>query len=315
MGIRLLFCAILSVIAASAVSFADKTDAPEKDTAANSKSDDGGKKYALQYKFSPNQFVHTKVRFKTSMTTQHRDFIQKTSDDTATRRHFRVVSVNSKGIATLETTLDHVRMQVQFGDSEPTIFDSSEDISKAGPFRNVWKSIGKPRARFQFTRRGELLSVALLRGAATQRRSREQVEADAKQNFLIVLPEDPVAVGDWWHDDIKIRVFLPDNKKLQKTISLRRKYSLEKVEDSIATISLKTITLTRIGAAQIEAQLIQRTPSGTILFDIEQGQIISRESRVDKVVIGALGTPQSSMRATSFRREKLVEPGKVAQNR
>lgn len=313
MGFRFSVCVVLCLTAASVVSFAAEVDSRVKNKPAATES--GTKQYTLQYKFRPNQFVHTEVHFESSMTTQHGDFKQTAADETDMRRHFRVVAVDSQGNATLETTLDHVRMKIQFGDGKPTIFDTKNDISEAGQFVNVWRSVGKPRARYQFSSKGKLISVRLLRAAASQRQKKEDVEVDAKQNFLIVLPKAPVSLGKSWYDDIKVRVTLPENKKLRKTIALRRKYQLEKVEDGIARISLKTIMLTRIGAAQIKAQLIQRTPSGTILFDIERGQIISRESKVDKVVIGALGIPESSMRATSVRREKLVDQAKVAQNR
>jgi hypothetical protein len=86
---------------------------------------------------------------------------------------------------------------------------------------------------------------------------------------------------------------------------LQRTYQLAEVNGSIATIKLKTARITPVNDPQIEVQLMQRTPSGSIKFDLDQGRIVSMETVVEQTVLGAAG-PKSSMSAATRSVEKLL---------
>ena len=226
------------------------------------------------------------------------------------------MAVDELGNATLELMIDRVRMTNRFGDGKLTEFDSQDETKRPPHFEHVMTSIGKPTARFRFAANGRLLkvtsSIEPQQDPCGPRVSGEEQAADnASRNFLVVFPQDPIQVGDEWSD--KFQACVNMTNRFQKRITLLRKYRLDSVVDGEATISMRTSILEHVKEPIIRAQLIQREPKGTILFNIERGRIISRESTVDKVVIGAAG-PKSSMRAVSLRREKLIRRPATAPN-
>jgi len=117
------------------------------------------------------------------------------------------------------------------------------------------------------------------------------------------MSKTPVKIGDTWKDRFQTDVTV--EKTLKKDVTLQRTYKLEKVEGSIATIKLNTGLITPINDPQIEVQLIQRSPAGTIKFDLEQGRIVSMDTVVNQTVLGAFG-PKSLMSAVTNSKEKLL---------
>jgi hypothetical protein len=67
--------------------------------------------------------------------------------------------------------------------------------------------------------------------------------------------------------------------------------------------------LTPISDPAIEAQLIQRLPSGSVRFDIAAGRVIAQQMDLDKRVIGFSG-PASSMHCLTRLTEELL-PSRV----
>ena len=110
-------------------------------------------------------------------------------------------------------------------------------------------------------------------------------------------------VGDSWTDQIEVKVTI--SKGLTKNIAILRRYDLKAINGSQAVIEMNSTVATPIRDPKLNGQLIQRTPAGTILFDIENGQIVSRELKTDKTEIGVFDD-NSSMRAVSSRIEKRL---------
>ncbi len=268
--------------------------------------------YLLAYKFETNQFVHYQVAHKTTINIVFREK-QTTVNESNTRKHFRVISANSD-TALIEPVIDHVLMTARADDDEPIVFDSSAPAEKCPPaFRHILQTVGKPMSRVKFSTNGELLSVIPFNSKAKPNgRSTSQQQKpsnDPSQNFLVQFPKERIRVGERWSNDINVDVNL--TPRLKKQMLLRRTYELKSVEGQLATIGLKTAVLTPLTDPAIEVQLIQRTPAGTIVFDIGQGQIVSQVTKLDKVVINAFG-PKSSMRAVSVRTERRLNPAEIA---
>ena len=100
------------------------------------------------------------------------------------------------------------------------------------------------------------------------------------------------------------------DKSLKQGIKLRREYRLAKLDGSRAEIELKMGTITPINNPEIELQISSRILSGTIVFDHELGQIVSRDVRVDREVINALGDA-SLVHTTMIQRERSVQNPKL----
>ncbi len=309
---------VLSMLVVSGIvafSAADASQQPQQTPTTGQDEEQDREKYLLRYKFRPNQFVHYTVEHVSTFTSHYPAGKEVAYNETQTQKHFRVVAIDERGNATLELMIDRVKMTARFNEGEKVVFDSQDTTKRPPQFQHVMNSVGKPTARFKFAPHGKLLKVvssiapqqdACGQGAAQQK----EAANDASRNFLVVFPEEPIQVGDEWKDRIQACVNV--TKKLKKQITLQRRYRLESVKAPLATISLRTSVLTPVNEPMIRAQLIQREPKGTIVFDIEQGRIVSRELKIDKVVVGAAG-PKSSIRAVSLRREKLINGPAIAQ--
>ena len=298
-----------------AFSGADAAEQPQQTPTTGQDEGQDREEYLLRYKFHPNQFVHYTVEHVSTLTSHYPAGKEVVFNETQTQKHFRVVAVDEGGNATLELMIDRVKMTARFNDSEKVVFDSQDTTKRPRQFQHVMNSIGKPTAQFKFAPDGKLLkivsSIAPQQDPSAQGTAQQKKAAiDASRNFLVVFPEEPIQVGDEWKDRIQVCVNVTN--KLTKLVTLQRRYRFDSVKASLATISLRTSVLTPIKNPMIRVQLIQREPKGTIVFDIEQGRMVSRELKIDRVVVGAAG-PKSSIRAVSLRREKLTNGPAIAQ--
>jgi len=269
--------------------------------------------WRLGYKFVPGQIVRLVVTHQMTMTTTKGPTSVTAVNTSTSDKHFRVIRVAPNGNAVLEPMIDRVRMQARIGETDPIKYDSRSSKSPPRPFSGVQETVGKALAQLTVTPSGELLSSkVLLPKRITSAVTARQVPATddvSSRNFLVVLPTEPIGIGQSWQDRFKVRVRV--TRTLTRDIEMLRKYSLKSVSRGIATIDLKTAVLTPVRDAGIRAQLIQRTPTGTIQFDIEKGLIVFRQLVVNETVIGPFGG-DSSLRAKSTRTERIVEAPSVA---
>lgn len=261
----------------------------------------------LRYKFQPNQAVHFDYSQEMTMHVQKKEFKQKIESQTSTAKHLRVISVDSEGTALLEPVIDRVRMSSREDDGVPTSFDSDDGPEKCpAAFRPLLQSVGQPKLRIKFSALGHVVSVD---GINDGKPVAEQLQKDPSLNFLIVLPESPVKVGDTWKDDFEVDVQI--DKTLKQGIKLRREYRLAKIDGSNVEIELRMGAITPIRDPAVELQLSSRLLSGTIVFDREQGQIVSRHVKTDQQVINALGEG-SLVRTIMVQKEQRVANPKLA---
>ncbi len=256
---------------------------------------------ALRYKFDVNQVVYYDVLHTMRITSQKNQSSETAENESHSVKHYRVISVEDNGSAVLELTIDRVRMTARFGENDPVTFNSDSTDSPPPQFERVRESVGKPLARVKVAASGELLNV--VRAGAPANAGADSPDNDPGNNFLIPLPKTPVKVGDSWTDQIEVKVTI--SKGLTKNIAILRRYDLKAINGSQAVIEMNSTVATPIRDPKLNGQLIQRTPAGTILFDIENGQIVSRELKTDKTEIGVFDD-NSSMRAVSSRIEKRL---------
>lgn len=283
-------CSVLMLAAAFAV--------------GGAQAEDGGP-YHLKYKFQPGQFWYYEVENTMKIVTQFKEAKEDVSNHSQAWKQLRVVSVDEQGHATLEPIVERVVMKAVKDGEDPVAYDSARDAEPPFQFREVKRTIGQVQARVNVATNGDLKAViplvnddeALLAAARKN---------DPRLNFLIVMPEQPVRIGDSWKDRFPAEVTV--GKNLQQEVILQRTYTLSAVKGAVAMIKLKTAVITPVNDPQIEVQLIQRTPTGMIEFDLEKGQILSMNTKVDQTVLGAFG-PQSSMSAVTKSVEKLL-PGR-----
>jgi hypothetical protein len=269
------------------------------------------KLYRLRYKFRPNELVYYDVQHRSKRTIKSVGLVDVTTTEIWARKHFRVISVDREGAGLLELIIDHVKMRVDFGKNAPLVeFDSRSKDKTPRQFQRVKASIGMPRVRMRLAANGELIQVTLLNRASQPARGQlkyaPQTDAnDPSHNFLVVFPQESIAVGHSWSD--RMTVDVRTGKTLVRPITLLRKHSLTSVKGNLATISISTRILSPIRDPKIRTQLIQRTPKVTVVFDLDRGVIVEKTMTINKRQIGGI-TENSSMHVVSKRTERLVIP-------
>src|SRR5262245_23876199 len=283
-------------------------------------------KYTLAYKFQPGQVMHFEVSHETEITTHVKDETETVRNSSTAKRHFVVKAVDAENnTADLELSIDWVHMLASFDNPNrpkiaPVEFQSDDPGKHPEQFSAVRATVGKPRATIRFSTTGVPLKV--LEGALPPPPKTSQQLAtgpaappltDATpETYFVPLPEGPVAIGDSWKD--RFDIVLMDNDKNRVKVTIQQGYKLAEVAGRRATIELRTAVLTPIQNPAIEGQLIQREITGRVIFDLDRGAVLSRESGVDKTVAGPFG-PKSLMRAKSKYREKLVDDEATADRR
>ena len=284
------------VAAALAVTSVTRAD----DTAADSGS--VSEPVLLRYRFERGQFVHYEVSSKSKMILQAKQEVQTISESRSTRKHYRVVSVDDDGNAVLEPVIDHVLMEAQSDGHKPVVFDSDSSGPVPSQFSTVSKTVGQVLVRVRYTSRGEVDEVLPVTAD-----SKAKAKDEESHKFLIAFPEDEISPGEHWDDDFKVKVSVAGEfkKPIYKSITIRRRYTLESIDGDVARISFATYPLSVDRDPHIRMQLVQRSLTGDVEFDLKTGVIRKWSSSGSGQVFNPFG-PSSSAQASSSNVERLV---------
>lgn len=298
-------------------------DAPPVPAANGDPGAQPAEKHKLAFKFRPGQIVRQEITHESEITTHKNQDTETARNSSRSKRHFKVAAVDDQtGAGDLEWTIDWVHMTASFQTAEgtktkPVEFQSDDPKKHPDQFSQVLASVGRPLATIRFDQNGRPVKVVTgtvpqaTTGATgeTKDPSGSPLTDGSLEAYLIPLPEQPVSVGDSWKD--RFDVLVRDDMKNRSKVIIQRVYKLLEVKEGRAVIELRTAILTPVNNGAIAAQLIQREITGKVVFDIEQGLIVSRETVVDNTVVNAVGA-NSSMRALSKYHEKLVTVDAVA---
>jgi hypothetical protein len=261
----------------------------------------------LAYKFRPNEAMHLEYTQDLKMDIRVPGINRVMRSQTIANKHLRVISVDADGNALVEPVIDRTRMTSRQDDDAESKFDSDDDPDNCpAEYRALRATIGKPLVRIKFSPSGKLLQADTVNGGTA---AAKDIETDPTLNFLIVFPDQPLRVGETWKDEYEATVQL--DRTLKQGVKLRREYRLLKLDGSRVEIELKTACLTPLRDPKIEMQISSRLLSGTIVFDHQLGQIVSREMRVESQVINGIG-PNTLVNTTMTQSERAISNPKLA---
>ncbi|MGZ0173725.1 MAG: hypothetical protein ACKVHE_29770 [Planctomycetales bacterium] len=258
----------------------------------------------LRYHFKRGQYVHYEEDSRSEIILMARAQTQSTRESRRTNKHFRVVSVDENGSAVIEPVIDRVQMEVRNDGAPPVTYDSASKGPTSKDFKKVDETIGKPSLRIRYSASGKVEQLLPLQAQSHRKVDAEEQE---KQNFLIVFPEETIAVGEAWTDNYMIDVSVDGKLRnpLKKRVKVRRTYKLKEVKNNIASISFRIFPLAVERDPRIKGELIHHSRFGTIEFDVERGIILEWQSSGSGHVFDAFG-PASSMKALSSTTERYV---------
>lgn len=272
----------------------------------------------LRYRFQPGRFVHYATQSESRMQIVSGETSQTLQESRQIEKHYRIVSVDAAGSAVLEPVIDRVVMSAQTDDQPPVTFDSASSDLAPPVFRGIRSMIGRTTRRLRYSATGQLQQDSLSGGSVIRQVAASDDNDDAtsepdrspaaNETFLLVLPPQAVRPGDQWYDDYEVRISTDKRLRnpLTRPVTIRRRYTLERLEGRHAVISFRTYPLGTERDPQTQLQLIQQSLSGTVLFDLDLGQIVEWTSSGKGQVIGALGA-SSSVQASLRNREVRVE--------
>ncbi len=248
---------------------------PASKTSATS---DASEKVTLVYKLQPGQVIHSEVTHIAKTNTKIDKTEQSSQSRSVSNKVWEVTAVDKSGNMTFVHKILQVDMSQQVGDAEEIRYNSTNDPEAPSIYANVAESIGKPISTITIDKRGKVV----------QRDEGRSTPALGMGDIALVMPENPVAIGDSWETPREIRV--RDTEGGSKPIKLRELYTLEKVSAGVATISIRSEPLTPISEPEIESQVLQQLSNGTIRFDVDAGRLISKELQWDESVVGFSGS-------------------------
>ncbi len=255
---------------------------------------DAGEKYSLRYKFTLGQTIRYQVDHRASV----RSTIEGTTQNAVTRsesvKSWKISDVMEDGEIEFIHLVESVRMTNQLPDRAEMVYDSRSEETPPPGFEDAAKAVGVPLSVIRMTPQGAIVDRQV---------KHLQPAADAEAPVTLLLPTEPVAIGDTWNEPRTVPVKTEEGA--HREIQCRRHYKLVKVATGIATIKVSYQVLSPIDPA-IEAQLVQRLMKGTARFDIDRGCIVGQQMDVDQRVLGFAG-PASSMHYLMRMKEERIE--------
>ncbi len=251
----------------------------------------------LRYKLSPGQIVSSEVTHLAKTDTRIEKSEQSSQSRTISKKLWEVSKVEPNGEATFVFRVVQVDMSQQIGDAEEIRFNSETDIDPPEIYKNVADSLHKPIATLTINSRGVVV----------KRDDKGSTSTLGMGDVTITFPEKAIKPEAEWDVPREIRVRLEDGGS--KIIKIREVYQLEKVRAGVATISVRSEPLTPYDDPSIEAQVVQQMSNGTIKFDVDAGQLISKELQWNESIVGFSGP--GSMMTYSARYTEAVEASKT----
>ena len=268
--------------------------------AADADSESSPQKHLLRYAFSAGEVLEYAVEKESTIDVQVGDAAGKVQHSSNSGKRYRILSVDENGSAELEVKIEFVVLKAQNGGTKYE-WDSRLEEAPPDAFKGVQETIGRRLVKVRVSTTGDIVSLSF------NQKSGEITEPgalpnDAQWEVFPMLPKQPIAVGDTWKEPFEIQI--QATPTLKKGVKMQRMYTLKSVENGRATIDVRTLVLSPIRDPMEEGQLIQRTPHGTLVLDIDQGRLIERDLRIDNRVVGFQG-PQTSLEVVGIRRESL----------
>lgn len=253
---------------------------------AQEKSETGGEKYLLRYSLHPGQLLRFEVTHRAKTKTRIRGAEEVSQVQSVTKRHWDVVDVSDKEM-TFDHVLDAVIMTQQTGDEEEIRWNSESGDTPEKVFKAVADRVGKKIASVSVNERGQ----------ETGREDDSGTKASLGMGSLtLAFPEDPIAVGGSWSVPREFKARLEDGRVGK--IKIRELYTLEKVQNGVATISIRSEPLTPIREESVRAQIVQQLSNGTIRFDVDNGFMLSKELSWDETIVGFQGANNLTLRGS-----------------
>jgi hypothetical protein len=257
--------------------------------------------YLLRYKFHAGETLRWNVVHRCQIRTSISGTTQTAETTTGSVKAWRVYEVKPKGQIVFDHMVESVDMRHRLTGRDEVRYNSLTDPVAPKGFEDLARAVRVPLALVTIDAQGKLLE---------RKQNFVKAAVAGQGEITIQLPERPVAVGGCWTCLNNLDVPLSDGTTRRfKTIQT---FKLQDVKTGVATISMSTQFATPLQDPAIEAQVLQYENAGSVRFDIDAGQILSRQIDVDKTVVGFRGEASSIRYVARSTEAFLAAPYKLA---
>lgn len=189
-------------------------------------------------------------------------------------KRWQVQSVDAAGVATLQLSLDKLRIETTTSGGEVLVYDSG-DPAKSNPQlkEQLGRYIGQPIAVLRLDSQGKLIEVKKSDFGPASR-----FEADLP--FQFVLPDSEPRAGQTWERAYKVTLEPPQGTG--EKYDAAQRCTCKAIADGAATISVATTLKTMPESLLDRVPLLQLQPEGEVVFDIQSGLMRSARLVIDK---------------------------------
>ena len=277
--------------------------------------DDGNagnhEKYVFRYKFHQGDVLQWEVTAQVGQLTTAGTDRDNTETLSITTKNWKVLEVDSGGTAILEYSFPAVNMSsLSSSEGVARKYNSETDDDIPAEFRDVAELVGEPIAQFTINSRGEMVKRSQKAKVAATMQFAETAE---ENRITIPMPEYAIGVGDAW--DYPREISIPQPNGTVKKVIVRERYTLEKVQNGVASFDFKTIVITPLyDDKDTDWALRTKIRNGKIQFDMIEGRSISQQYDVKKTLLNFLLGGHGSASYQSRFAEKFLrnEPEPVS---
>lgn len=193
---------------------------------------------------------------------------------TSVVKRWQVQDVDAAGVATLQLSLDKLRLEKATASGDVLVYDSA-DSAKSDPQmkEQLARYVGQPVAVLRLDSLGKLVEVKKSDFGPASR-----FEADLP--FQIVLPGADFRAGQYWERNYKVTLEPPQGTG-EKYDAVQR-YTCKEATAAGATLLVSTTFKTVPESPLDRVPLLQLLPEGEVVFDAQSGLMRSARLSIDK---------------------------------
>ena len=227
-----------------------------------------------RFRWQAGQVLTYRVEQQTRAAETTREGTTQTTTAMSLVKRWRVLAVDAAGVATVQHSLDWLRIETATPSGEKLLFDSrTPDKSDPQMREQLGKYVGVPLATLRVDAVGRVVEVKESKFGPASR-------FEAELPFAVVLPDAAPKAGQAWQREYNITLEPPQGTG--EKYAAVQKYTCKSAEGAGAVIALATEAKAQPEAVDDRIPLLKLQPEGEVVFDVAAGRVQGVRLKVDR---------------------------------
>jgi hypothetical protein len=255
---------------------------------------------AWRFHWHTGQVLRYRVEHVTSASDGTASGTMETTTKLNLSKRWQVLAVDSDGVATLQLSLDALRLETSIPNRDALLFDSANP-EKSDPHlrEELARFVGQPLAVLRVDGQGRVVEVKESKHGPASR-------FESEPPFVIHLPTESPAFGQSWQRSYRITLEPPQGTG-EKYEALQT-YTCKSLTDGIATVAVTTVLKTMPESLLERVPLLQMQPAGEIVFDTKEGRLIAAKLHIENELTGHQGEGSRYRFQSTYTEDYMGEP-------